>query len=96
MSDNKKEQILGELTTAYWMEMETVMNYVCNSVDLDVLQAEEVKKMRWPPTCKRNWDTPRRWHGASANSVARSQAAWHFRPRSKCSNRQQKRRMCSP
>jgi hypothetical protein len=23
MSDNKKEEILGELTTAYWMEMDT-------------------------------------------------------------------------
>ena len=44
MSDNKKEEILGELTTAYWMEMETVMNYVCNSVNLDGVRAEEVKK----------------------------------------------------
>ena len=43
MSDNK-EEILGELTTAYWMEMETVMNYVCNSVNLDGVRAEEVKK----------------------------------------------------
>ena len=30
MSDNEKEEIRGELTTAYWMEMETVMNYVCD------------------------------------------------------------------
>ena len=44
MSDNKKEEILGELTTAYWMEMETVMNCVCNSVNLDGVRVEEVKK----------------------------------------------------
>jgi bacterioferritin len=40
----KKDEIQRELTTAYWMEMETVMNYVCNSVNLDGVRAEEVKK----------------------------------------------------
>jgi bacterioferritin len=44
MKDDKKEEILRELTNSYWMEMETVMNYVCNSVNLDGVRAEEVKK----------------------------------------------------
>ena len=44
MTDLKKDEIQRELTTAYWMEMETVMNYVCNSVNLDGVRAEEVKK----------------------------------------------------
>lgn len=44
MTDLKNDEIRRELTTAYWMEMETVMNYVCNSVNLDGVRAEEVKK----------------------------------------------------
>jgi len=44
MGNEKTEEILRELTHAYWMEMETVMNYVCNSVNLDGVRAEEVKR----------------------------------------------------
>lgn len=44
MSDNKQKAILGELTAAYWMEMETVMSYVCNSVNVDGVRAQEVKR----------------------------------------------------
>jgi len=44
MTNKKKDEIQRELTTAYWMEMETVMNFVCNSVNLDGVRAEEVKK----------------------------------------------------
>jgi bacterioferritin len=29
---------------AYWMEIETVTNYIANSVDLDGVRAEEIKK----------------------------------------------------
>ncbi len=43
MSDNAK-QILTELTVGYWMELETVMNYIANSTNLDGLRAEEIKK----------------------------------------------------
>ncbi len=32
------------LTEAYWMELETVTNYLANSVDLDGVRAEEIKK----------------------------------------------------
>jgi bacterioferritin len=43
MSEQRK-QIIEELTVAYWMEMETVMNYIANSTNLDGVRAEEIKK----------------------------------------------------
>ena len=45
MSDQEKiDQIVVELTKAYWMEIETVINYIANSTDLDGVRAEEIKK----------------------------------------------------
>ena len=38
------QEIIRELQVAYWMEMETVMNYVSNSINLDGVRAEEIKK----------------------------------------------------
>ena len=40
----KRQQIIDLLTKAYWMEIETVMNYISNSVNLDGVRAEEIKK----------------------------------------------------
>ena len=40
----KREEIIALLTQAYWMEIETVMNYISNSVNLDGVRAEEIKK----------------------------------------------------
>jgi bacterioferritin len=40
----KRDRILGLLAQAYWMEIETVMNYIANSVNLDGVRAEEIKK----------------------------------------------------
>lgn len=40
----KRKQIIELLTQAYWMELETVMNYIAASVNLDGVRAEEVKK----------------------------------------------------
>jgi len=37
-------QIIEELRTAYRMELETVMNYIANSTNLDGVRAEEIKK----------------------------------------------------
>jgi bacterioferritin len=45
LSDDRaqvREQILALLTKAYWMEMETVMNYVANSVNPDGVRAQEI------------------------------------------------------
>jgi bacterioferritin len=40
----KREEIVELLKTAYWMEMETVMNYVSNSVNPDGVRAQEIKE----------------------------------------------------
>lgn len=42
--DNTTQKIVDELTAAYFMELETVMNYIANSVQLDGVRAEEIKK----------------------------------------------------
>ena len=38
----KREEIIGLLTKAYWMEIETVMSYVANSVNPDGVRAQEI------------------------------------------------------
>ncbi len=40
----KIQEIAKELSVAYFMELETVMNYIANSVHLDGVRAEEIKK----------------------------------------------------
>jgi bacterioferritin len=45
LSDDRaetREQIIALLTKAYWMEMETVINYVTNSVNPDGVRAQEI------------------------------------------------------
>ena len=45
LSDDRadvREEIVGMLTKAYWMEIETVMNYVSNSVNPDGVRAQEI------------------------------------------------------
>ena len=37
-------EIINELIIAYWMELETVQNYLANSTNLDGVRAEEIKK----------------------------------------------------
>ncbi len=44
MSEEIHQKIVAELTVAYFMELETVMNYIANSVHLDGVRAEEIKK----------------------------------------------------
>jgi bacterioferritin len=39
-----QQETIGLLTTAYCMELETVMNYLANSINLDGIRAEEIKK----------------------------------------------------
>jgi bacterioferritin len=40
----KRETIVERLKTAYFMELETVMNYVTNSINPDGVRAQEVKE----------------------------------------------------
>ena len=44
MTDEKRHEIIAELTKSYWMELETVLNYLANSTNLDGVRAEEIKK----------------------------------------------------
>jgi bacterioferritin len=39
-----KEQIVDALRKAYGMEVETVLNYLCNSLDLEGVRAEFIKQ----------------------------------------------------
>ncbi|MEQ8849566.1 ferritin-like domain-containing protein [Botrimarina sp.] len=39
-----REEVVELLKTAYCMELETVMNYLANSTNLDGVRAEEIKK----------------------------------------------------
>ena len=43
MADETLTQIIEELKVSYWMEMETVMSYISNSINLDGVRAEEIK-----------------------------------------------------
>ena len=40
----ERERIIGMLTKAYWMEIETVMSYIANSVNPDGVRAQEIKE----------------------------------------------------
>jgi len=44
MSDDKNLRIIEELKVSYWMEIETVISYLANSINLDGVRAEEIKK----------------------------------------------------
>lgn len=41
MASNK--DVVNALIKAYWMEIETVQNYIANSINLDGVRAEEIK-----------------------------------------------------
>jgi len=43
-NDEKRDQILELLKKAYWMEIETVMSYITNSVNPDGVRAQEIKE----------------------------------------------------
>ena len=40
----KIQKIVKEMTVAYWPEMETVQNFIANSINLTGVRAEEIKK----------------------------------------------------
>ena len=43
-NDEKREEIIELLKKAYWMEIETVMSYIANSVNPDGVRAQEIKE----------------------------------------------------
>jgi bacterioferritin len=38
----KREELIGMLQKAYWMEIETVMSYIANSINPDGVRAQEI------------------------------------------------------
>jgi bacterioferritin len=38
----EREELIGMLTKAYWMELETVMSYIANSTNPDGVRAQEI------------------------------------------------------
>ena len=40
----EREELLGLLEKAYWMEIETVMSYIANSINPDGIRAQEIKE----------------------------------------------------
>jgi bacterioferritin len=40
----KREEIIAMLAKAYWMEIETVMSYIANSVNPDGVRAQDIKE----------------------------------------------------
>ncbi|RPI27993.1 MAG: rubrerythrin [Acidobacteria bacterium] len=40
----KVKEIIRELTRSYWMEIETVQNYIANSVNLEGIRAKEIRE----------------------------------------------------
>jgi len=43
-NDEKREQIVELLKKSYWMEIETVMSYITNSVNPDGVRAQEIRE----------------------------------------------------
>ncbi|MGH2818384.1 MAG: ferritin-like domain-containing protein [Actinomycetota bacterium] len=43
-SKPKREELIKMLTQAYWMEIETVMNYVSSSINPDGVRAQEIRE----------------------------------------------------
>lgn len=39
---SKREELIGLLQKAYWMEIETVMSYIANSINPDGVRAQEI------------------------------------------------------
>ena len=40
----KRDEVIELLTKAYWMEIETVMSYVANSINPDGVRAQEIRE----------------------------------------------------
>jgi bacterioferritin len=43
-NDSKRDHVVSLLERAYWMEIETVMSYIANSVNPDGVRAQEIKE----------------------------------------------------
>src|SRR5213082_2123301 len=41
---DKRDEVIELLTKAYWMELETVMSYIANSINPDGVRAQEIRE----------------------------------------------------
>ena len=82
---DKRETIVELLKTAYFMELETVMNYVTNSINPDGVRAQEVKESV-EEDIQEELPTPSSLRPASRNCTVSCLVRWSSRrPRTRCS-----------
>ena len=82
----KREEIVALLTKAYWMEMETVMNYLAISAHLDGVRAEEIAEAL-AADVDEELGHARRSPAGSRTSTARRPARWTSPPSRATSSR---------
>ena len=69
-----REELIGMLKKAYFMELETVMSYITNSINPDGVRAQEIIESLLRRTSRRSSGTPRSSPTASRSSTGPSPA----------------------
>ena len=80
---DQREQVIELLKKAYWMEIETVMSYIANSINPDGVRAQEIKRVARGRTSRRSSATRSSSRRGSRSSTASSPARWSSRPSSR-------------
>ena len=70
----QREQVIELLKKAYWMEIETVMSYIANSVNPDGVRAQEIKRVARGTTSRRSSATRSSSPPGSRSSTGSSRA----------------------
>ena len=90
-----REELIEMLKKAYFMEIETVMSYITNSINPDGVRAQEIIESL-KRTSRRSSATRRSSPTASRSSTAPSPARWSSRPsRATCSRPSTRRTSCT-
>ena len=85
-NDDKRDEIVRLLKKAYWMEIETVMSYIANSVNPDGVRAQEIIESL-KTDIRRNSATRSSTRTASRSSTASCPARRTSRPSRTSSSR---------
>jgi len=75
-----REELLEMLKKAYFMEIETVMSYITNSINPDGVRAQEIRESPSRRTSRRSSATRRSSPTGSRSSTEPSPARWRSRP----------------
>ena len=70
----QRERVIELLTKAYWMEIETVMSYIANSINPDGVRAQEITRVAGEPTSRRSSATRSSSRPGSRSSTGSSPA----------------------